>query len=129
MKLTKILSVNAIVLSVLLLCAPFTIMAKSKPIVWDNPLAEGEYVSGIYPISITITRVEFGDSETIVNLSLESRASTGLQFAKDIYLRVGGTKYTLTGAEGIELGKVFKMSANGKCDIVFHFPAIPADTK
>ena len=121
---------QAAAIALMSLCAAWA----AKGEVWDNPTTEyGTYYGdGFFIPAIDVTRVELGDTETAVHMTVNLRSdypNFSFKFAKDTYILANGKQYPVVSADGIEFDKDTKTGADGKLDIVFRFPPLPKDTK
>lgn len=128
MQLTRT-TIKLFMFLVLSVCGLSATSAKYRPVVWDEPIAGGIYANGLGNITITVTKVEMNERETVVSLTAEYIPNYWIRFEKDMYLRVGGVRYPVTAAEGIGLGEKFYMPESGKADIVFRFAPLPSGTQ
>ena len=120
----------------LLALVVITGQAKEKFIVWEQPTIEygTSNGDGFFNLALDVTKVELKSDETVVYITASQRGDSEkydywFQFAGDTYLKVGEQRYTLVSADNIELNKHVYPYKDGKRDMVFHFPALPKDTK
>lgn len=116
-----------------LLLAVIALTGQAKTIVWEQPTTEfgNSYGDGYFNLALDVTKVELKDNETVVYITAQQRSDYpdfSFQFAGDIYLKVGETRYTIVSADGIELNKFVQTNKDGKRDMAFHFPALPRGT-
>ena len=107
---------------------------QAKEVVWEQPTIEygTSNGDGFFNLALDVTKVELKDNETVVYITAQQRADYTdfwLRFAEDTYLKVGEQRYTITSADGIELGKQEQSHKDGKRDMAFHFPPLPKGTK
>jgi S1-C subfamily serine protease len=96
-------------------------------------VTEKPSISNSYSNSTTINKVTLNADYTIVEITYTNRYSSGgwCSIGKDTYISVGGKKYTMTKAEGIEISPAktnFSYSGQ-KLTFKLYFPSIPKDTK
>lgn len=119
---------RGICLILLYICCSSSAMAKYRPVIWENPIAEGEIACGISPITITVSRVEMKETETVVSLNVEFYPKNWIRFDKGTYIKAGDKRYAVTGSEGIELDQKFYMPDSGRADMTLRFAPLPAGT-
>ena len=107
---------------------------QAKEVVWEQPAIEYGTCNGdgYVNLSLNVTKVELKDNETVVYITARLRSDSPdfwFRFAEDTYLKVGEQRYTVTSADGIELGKQVQSHKDGKRDMAFHFPPLPKGTK
>ena len=107
---------------------------QAKEVVWEQPAIEYGTCNGdgYVNLSLNVTKVELKDNETVVYITARLRSDSPdfwFRFAEDTYLKVGEQRYTITSADGIELGKQEQSHKDGKRDMAFHFPPLPKGTK
>ncbi|MBP5713731.1 MAG: redoxin domain-containing protein [Prevotella sp.] len=107
---------------------------QAKEVVWDQPTIEygTSNGDGFFNLALDVTKVELKDNETVVYITAQQRSDYPdfwFRFAEDTYLKVGEQRFTVTSADGIELGKQEQSHKDGKRDMAFHFPPLPKDTK
>ena len=76
---------------------------------------------------ITITSIEFGNTETIVEMSFTLPAESGywVRFNESTFLLTDrGGKYQNREVEGLKLGEKYYIPKSGKADFLVHFPPI-----
>ncbi len=108
--------------------------AKKKAAVWEQPATEfgTSYGDGFFNLALDVTKVELKADETVVHITAQQRSDYPdywFQFAGDTYLKVGGERYTIVSADGIELNKHTQTGRDGRRDMAFHFPPLPKGTK
>ena len=107
---------------------------QAKEVVWEQPTIEygTSNGDGFFNLALDVTKVELKDNETVVYITAQQRSDYPdfwFRFAEDTYLKVGEQRYTITSADGIELGKQEQSHKDGKRDMAFHFPPLPKGTK
>ena len=107
---------------------------QAKEVVWEQPTIEygTSNGDGFFNLALDVTKVELKDNETVVYITAQQRSDYPdfwFRFAEDTYLKVGEQRYTVTSADGIELGKQEQSHKDGKRDMAFHFPPLPKGTK
>ena len=107
---------------------------QAKDVVWEQPTIEygTSNGDGFFNLALDVTKVELKDNETVVYITAQQRSDYPdfwFRFADDTYLKVGEQRYTVTSADGVELGKQEQSHKNGKRDMAFHFPPLPKGTK
>lgn len=107
-------------LAIMLLMASCT--PKSRTV--DYPL-----ISQANTNTLDIARVELTDSATVLHMDAYFRPKYWIRIAADSYLRAGGQKYMLTGAEGIQPDSLFWMPETGEASFTLYFEPIPMDTR
>ena len=106
----------------------------TKTVVWEQPTIEYGtcHGDGFFFLALDVTRVELKDNETVVYITASQRSDYPeywFRFAGDTYLNVGGMRYAVLSADGIELNKQVLTHKDGKRDMAFHFQPLPKDTK
>ena len=122
------------IITILLALAAVVGQAKEKAIVWEQPTTEfgNSYGDGFFNLCLDVTKVELKDNETVVYITAQQRSDYPdfwFQFAGDTYLNVGGMRYSVLSADGIELNKHLQTDKDGRRDIAFHFQPLPLNTK
>ena len=107
---------------------------QAKEVVWEQPTIEygTSNGDGFFNLALDVTKVELKDNETVVYITAQQRSDYPdfwFRFAEDTYLKVGEQRFTVTSADGIELGKQEQSHKDGKRDMAFHFPPLPKGTK
>ncbi len=76
---------------------------------------------------ITITSIEFGDTETIVEMSFSFPAESGywVRFNESTFLLTDkGGKYQIREVEGLKFGEKYYIPKTGRADFIVHFPPV-----
>lgn len=97
--------------------------------VWNEPFADTNTWNGPNNWTLTVTKVVFGDAETSVYVNCKRYEGSQFTFQPETYLKVGETRYPMTGADGITPGQFFMLQNTRSHNIILHFEPLPKDTK
>lgn len=117
-------NVQIIVWCCVLLCATWCLSAQAKDRVVEYPLIQSYNTE-----AIDISKVELTKSATILHIYANYRPHYWIRIDSKSYLRAGGKKYMLTGAEGITPDSLFWMPDSGEAWFTLRFEPLPMDTK
>ena len=111
-------------LPTILLAVFFNYSCSSGPRTVEKP------VHGLKNTStLEIDKIVMSDSATTVYASAFFYPNMWIRIGSDTYLQANGVKYTITGAEGIELDGEHYLSESGEDSFILTFPPLPAGTK
>lgn len=88
-----------------------------------NPLIECANTT-----ALDITQVELTDTATVLHVDAYFTPHYWIRIDSKTYLRAGGEKYALTGAQGITPDSLFWMPASGEASFVLSFRPLPEHT-
>lgn len=79
--------------------------------------------------TLTVDKVVLTDTATILYMEANFRPGNWIRIDPATYLKAGGEKYILTGADSIQIGEQHWMPESGKDSFVLYFPPLPKGTK
>lgn len=79
--------------------------------------------------AVDIVKVELADTATILHIDANYWPRHSITIDSKSYLRAGGKKYMLVGAEGITPGSRFRMPDSGKASFTLRFEPLPYGTQ
>ncbi len=79
--------------------------------------------------TLTVDKIVLTDTATIFYMGARFHPGYWIQIAPDTYLKAGGEKYILTGADSIQIGEHHWMPESGEDSFTLYFPPLPKGTK
>ena len=117
MKINSTLFTSA--LSALMLSA-----CSAGPKIVENPLIESSN-----SMTLDVSKVELTDTATVLHVDAYFRPHYWIRIDSKTYLRAGGEKYAMTGAQGITPDSLFWMPESGEASFVLSFQPLPKRTR